>query len=98
MEFKKSTWCENRKKERDTPYREKKGRLPAAVKVNGSHMHVLSSWHSGVSLSDPHLTFPTKNPILTTTFIYICVIILHKLHSSLNNLQAVLHWGSPLCF
>lgn len=43
-------------------------------------------------VSDPHPSFPTQNPTLTTTFIYIYVIILYKLHSSLNNLQAVQRW------
>lgn len=46
-----------------------------------------------MSLWGQRTTFPTKNPTLTTTFIYICVL-LYKLHTSLNNLQSVQHWGS----
>lgn len=46
-------------------------------------------------VSDPHPSFPTKNPTLKTTFIYIFVIMLYKLHSSLNNQQAAQCWWNP---
>lgn len=73
--------------------------LPAAFELKRSYTYnVIFLWHIGGSIYR-HLwgqwpTFPTKNPTLTSPFIYICVIILYKLHSSLNNLQAVWRWGS----
>lgn len=41
-------------------------------------------------VSKPHPIFPMKNPTLITTFIDIYIIVLYKLHSSLNNPAACL--------
>lgn len=95
-------WKTDRKKETNATFKKEGGsQQPSAVEAEGSYIRVVSfppctqeALYTDMSLSevsDPNPTFPTKNPTLTTS-IYICVIILYKLHCSLNNLQAIQCW------
>lgn len=90
----------------------KTSRLPVAVRVikcvysmnTKEHIHLMFYPPSTQDLlcsrrvSKPHPIFPMKNPTFITTFIDIYIIVLYKLHSSLNNPAACLLQRLTQCF